>query len=280
MGKKKTPSLIRLVLAYINPIKYPFYVIILLGIVTLIEISRSGISQERWYWIGVPIFISMVLSLYLAFIDKQSLEDRKAYDFQMKLARTIGIIVPFICLIMAGENVLDSEHYTVLYLPCILQIFIFIIYAFAAIKYEKEYFSRFNFIQLLMITTSLIVGITYSSIRYVNSKDNHQEISINKNLVDRVNFLTDSIGLKNINIDSLANLGLLTNDQAYEYEIIDIENLESNYQTRSTTLHRYLLLLIGYLFLWGICQTKWVNQLYSSIRIVVVDVEEHDRIMK
>lgn len=312
--KKKTPSIVKLVLAYINPVKYPFYVIILLGIITLVDVSNNNIIQDKWYFITCPIFVAMVLSLYLAFLDSQSLENRRAYEFQMKLARMIGIIVPFVCFIVVKDNVLKNENFLWLYLPCIIQIFVFIVFAFIAIKNGKEYFSKFNFIQLAMITTSLIVGITYCSINYVHNLDEKKEINFSKQetqaLSSIYNFFQISIDEKItdkrlIQISSLLNkdgIGKNIHEPVYkerekklrrkkeelkqkkeelkqtEEELEQIKELKSI----NNKIERYKLLLIGFTLLWTTCQLKWVVQITRSIKIVTIsiNIDERDKIMK
>ncbi|MCB9305927.1 MAG: hypothetical protein H6565_04975 [Lewinellaceae bacterium] len=154
--------------------KTPFQFIVMSCIITVITTAGFELNSENhWNIIFFTTTLVLFLSILITFLAKYEISEVD-YDKQMRFARSFGISIATLCFLFAGKKAInDGDVFPIIAYPSIIQILIFFIYVFV-----KETFSengsyqdtggvpisrKINYLQLCLITTSLLVGVATSA---------------------------------------------------------------------------------------------------------------------
>ena len=203
----KTSSSAAALFSWLRPTKAPYHLMAISAIFTLSAItSFARVSDSRWEVIFAINALVLFLSICLAIIPQDI--DEEDYDKQLRLARCLGISSATICFIFA-EQVLASDYYYRIVWVAGFQIFLFFVYMIISIfKKTPTNISakkRTNNLQLSLITTSLLVGIVFNSVKAVRDTNEKNEwvyyILITSWLICIVAWIKQLISLFEVKLD-------------------------------------------------------------------------------
>lgn len=150
------------VIKFFSPAKSPFYLVVASAIGALYAGTSPDILTERsWYLLIVPggivLLVSVLLSLFgrTAFLGADN-------DEQIRFARSFGLSSSLICTVFSLNGATEANLewlYFLAYAICVGQALIFLLYSWVR-SYEEEDQRDFNFVQLGLITSGLLIGAT------------------------------------------------------------------------------------------------------------------------
>lgn len=171
MNISAATSFAQTVLAYFSPTKSPYYSVIAFATTAL---AMSAPISMNWEIIFFPIVMLLFYCNYLSIFDRPDFEE-KEYDDQIKFSRAFSLSSAVLCLVFVGlkiepdkEALVNNWHFWVGYLTCISQVSLFCIYAYVYANLQTKPVSR-NFVQLALITSTYLIGLTYANIAYDNA---------------------------------------------------------------------------------------------------------------
>ena len=154
------------ILSYFSPSKSPFYSVIAFGTIAL-NLSCEKIEKIAWLWVASPIFIVLALSSALSFKNRADFSEGEGED-QLRFARSFSIssaLLTFVITARSTENV--DLSFWANYIACLAQIAVFLLYVWARSQSTEEQ-QELNFVQLSLITATLLIGASYANIQYAS----------------------------------------------------------------------------------------------------------------
>ncbi|WP_193368241.1 hypothetical protein [Pelagibius marinus] len=155
------------VFSYFSPTKSPYYAVISFGTVGLV-LARN-INETNWLIIFLPIYLTLLVSTVLSLRSRPEFTSEE-YNNQLRFARSFGISSAILCLAFTGLRVESFDDQGELvnrwffwsgYLVSLLQIVVFLLYIFIYHNYDARQSGR-NFIQISLVTSSFLIGATYT----------------------------------------------------------------------------------------------------------------------
>ena len=129
-------SFVNTVLTYFSPAKSPFYSIIAFGTVALVLTCR-GIEESLWLWVAIPVFMVLILSTYLSFIDPPNIK-KTEHEEQLKFARSFSISIALVFFVLTAQMTdKDEVGFWVSYAASVSQILVFLLYTWARSRSQK-----------------------------------------------------------------------------------------------------------------------------------------------
>lgn len=169
---------------YFSPSKSPFYSVVAFGSLSLV-LSCEEISADRWAMVVVPIYVVLIVSLQLSFQKSHLNFTQREFDDQMKFVRSFSISSALISFVLTAREVeIDSTKFFVNFIACNFQILIFLLYTYARSLKEEESSSQVNFVQFALITTTFLIGASYSlaqSIEMQSAENESERTSFHDN---------------------------------------------------------------------------------------------------
>ena len=158
-------SSINTLFTYFSPSRSPYYIVFGVGVFALIYAYKIS-NEDIWSSIFTIFLITLSGTLILVLsskIDNEKLADIEYFN-QLKFARSIGIAIALISLVIVGEKLDDDKDtFQILLIYSLIQIAIFFTYSILSTLFDKcEIQSGFNFLQLSHITIVLFVGLSIS----------------------------------------------------------------------------------------------------------------------
>jgi len=192
-------------------LKTPFYLIVMVSVFTLINTVPYAITDSKWLAIVITIAIVLFFVLSLNLVGGRITDEQ--YIVQLRFARSIGIAGAILCFFIAGDEVLiDNWQFTIVFIPCVMQIIILILYTLIRDKevnnLDKEMQpqsldiakKRINLIQLCLMSTSLLIGISTNSAfsKIEKSRKTIASLCLTNNIINTLGSLSDT-SISNLN---------------------------------------------------------------------------------
>jgi hypothetical protein len=160
------------IIGYFNPSRSPHYLIIIFTVFGLLNIGDLDTENSTWYLGAIILCFTLVLTYILALRQKVNEENNEEYNKEMKFARSIALIGGICCIAFFFNDLFtDLRLLYVVLIAALIQILVFGAYLVMT-QNKNEQPTSINMLQLCLITTSLLVGISYSgSYEIKNSKE-------------------------------------------------------------------------------------------------------------
>lgn len=160
-------SIASTIFTYFSPSKSPFYAVIAFGAAALV-LSCQKIGHEYWWWIAIPIYVVLILAFVLSRSDRPTFE-KGQHEEQLRFARSFGISSALLALVLTARAVdKDAMSFWLNYGTCLAQTALFLVYAWTRSLTEEDGEGT-NFVQFALITTTFLVGASYSISEYVGA---------------------------------------------------------------------------------------------------------------
>lgn len=163
------------VFSYFSPTKSPYYAVISFGTAGLV-LARE-INQMNWLIVFLPIYLTLLVSTVLSLRSRPEFTSEE-YNNQLRFARSFGISSAILCLAFTGLRVESYDDQGDLvnrwffwsgYFVCLAQMVVFLLYIFIYHNYDARQTGR-NFIQLTLVTSSFLIGATYTVTEYFDAE--------------------------------------------------------------------------------------------------------------
>lgn len=152
-------SIMTTIIGYFHPSKSPFYGIIAIGTIAL-ALSCNSLDKVSWYFVSIPIYLVLFISLMMAFLNTPSSTHENVPD-QLRFARSFSVSSALLCLVLTAMKVDENTTAFILtYVVCLIQIITFLLYTYARSKKEETQ-TNLNYVQLALITTTFLIGASY-----------------------------------------------------------------------------------------------------------------------
>lgn len=232
-------SIASTIFSHFNPSKSPFYGVVTFGAISLI-LSCEGIEHVPWRQIAIPIYIVLFLSMLFSFTSQPKFTPAD-YEDQLKFARSFSLSSALMSLVITSRQ---TNHYKMAfylcYVPCLIQIIVFLLYSYAR-SYQEDKGSKINFVQFSLITTTFLIGASYSDTQFAKAYQVSQPTSVSQSSSETASSYNSNTGSEDA-------------DQK-----VDNKNIG----------RRYLEVVIGFYFLWLVCIVYWVKHLFTLIKFTV-----------
>jgi uncharacterized membrane protein YjfL (UPF0719 family) len=171
MSFSAATSFAQTILSYFSPTKSPYYSVIAFGVTASIF---SADITTNWLIIYIPITLLLLYSTLLSLFDRPDF-DEKEYNDQIKFARAFSLSAAILCLVYTGLTVLpDTEtnenhwYFWAAYVACLVQLVLFCFYTFVYANLQTRPVNQ-NFVQLALITSTFLIGLTYTNNAYASA---------------------------------------------------------------------------------------------------------------
>lgn len=149
------------VLDYLRPTKSPYLMMIIFGVVAAIKTADSFFAKEEWVMMLLPQFIALIIFTAFSFYSKEVFDEEDNITDQLRFSRAITIATAVMCLAFGAPEVVGSDYlFNVIYITCLFQLVVFLIYTAARVIKEEKVLD-FNFFQFSIITSTFLIGATY-----------------------------------------------------------------------------------------------------------------------
>lgn len=161
-----TLSAVGNILHYLSPAKSPFFWISATATAALIICTDNVFPFAYWVAIEIPIYVVLISSLLLAAAQRQ---EYTLVEFRehIRFGRSAAISASLVAIVFINSQLVNVPRYFwINYAACLIQMVTFLLYAYARHK-EEEGETEFNFVQLSLITTVLLVGAGFALALFV-----------------------------------------------------------------------------------------------------------------
>ncbi|MCW8914361.1 MAG: hypothetical protein OQK24_00745 [Magnetovibrio sp.] len=171
------------VFGYFSPTKSPYYAVIVFGTVAATILMDA--NEINWIFGFVPVALTLLISSALAFRSKPDFT-AKEYNDQLKFARSFGVSSALLCLALAVAMIEPETsdgrtenrfEYLLAYGASLVHIILFLSYIFVFHNFNARR-RGVNFVQISLITSTYLIGVTYVAIHYSPDNEHHRNTII------------------------------------------------------------------------------------------------------
>ncbi len=164
-----TTSLFVSALDLLRPSKSPHLISITVGTISLVFLGLKPVSQSEFWYIAIPIYITMFILVYFSFKDVPDADEIKDEESRksivegyFRLSRTLGIATSIGGMVFAAVMISKSKSDLFFVSYCIATSQLLVFLAYSAIRlFKEEEESRLKIVEISLITNVLLIGTIY-----------------------------------------------------------------------------------------------------------------------
>lgn len=174
------------ILDFVRASKSPHLVVSVIGVVSIIYGSKIINSDTRYWWVAIPIFVTLSLITLFSFKDNLTDENDEGIENHFRFSRAMGVGTAIIAMVLTGFlNNKEPDHvFYIGYFVAIIQLVTFIVYS-AIRLFKEESEAKLHIFQISFIMFVFLIAFIYS----YNASSNIKDVKIwNRYMVSAVVF--------------------------------------------------------------------------------------------